>query len=74
MSQSDSFDYTEWRKTQPWYTDGNLESFLSQAAKESETKWSAEYIQKVTRFGETPDPTFVEQPELPFTDRGEMFD
>ena len=31
--RSDSFDYTEWRKTQPWYTDDNLESFLAQAAK-----------------------------------------
>jgi len=31
--RSDSFDYTEWRKTQPWYTDNNLEGFLAQAAK-----------------------------------------
>ena len=46
----------------------------SRAGGESKTEWSAEYIQKVKQFGETPDPTFIEQPELPFTDRGEMFD
>ena len=45
----------------------------SRASKESKTEWSAEYIKKVMQFGETPDPTFLEQPELPFTDRGEMF-
>ncbi|MCL2146668.1 MAG: AbrB/MazE/SpoVT family DNA-binding domain-containing protein [Synergistaceae bacterium] len=36
--------------------------------------WSEEYIEKVMRFGESQDPTFFEQPELPFADRGELFD
>ena len=30
--RSDSFDYTEWRKTQPWYNEENLDDFLAQAA------------------------------------------
>jgi hypothetical protein len=30
--RSDSFDYTEWRQTQPWYTEDNLSEFLAKAA------------------------------------------
>jgi hypothetical protein len=30
--RSDSFDYTEWRQTQPWYTDDNLDEYLAKAA------------------------------------------
>jgi hypothetical protein len=30
--RGNSFDYTEWRKTQPWYTDYTIEEFLSSAA------------------------------------------
>ena len=40
----------------------------------SSEKFSDEYIREVMRFGETPDPTFVEPSELPFTDRGELFE
>jgi DNA-damage-inducible protein J len=37
-------------------------------------KWSNEYIAKVKAFCDNPDPTFVEQPEPHFTDRGELFE
>jgi addiction module RelB/DinJ family antitoxin len=37
-------------------------------------KWSKEYIAKVRGFCDDPDPTFIEQPEPHFTDRGELFD
>jgi hypothetical protein len=30
--RSDSFDYTEWRKTQPWYNDDDIDGFLAKAA------------------------------------------
>ena len=43
-------------------------------ASASTDKFSEEYIREVMRFGETADPTFVEPPDLPFTDRGELFD
>ncbi|GHU37472.1 hypothetical protein AGMMS50256_35460 [Betaproteobacteria bacterium] len=31
--RNNSFDYTEWRKTQPWYTDETIEDYLAHAAK-----------------------------------------
>ncbi|MHC6203239.1 hypothetical protein ACYULU_08595 [Breznakiellaceae bacterium SP9] len=30
--RSSSFDYTEWRKTQPWYNDDDINGFLAKAA------------------------------------------
>ena len=36
--------------------------------------WPKEYVEQVMHFGETPDPTFYEQPELPYTDREGLFD
>ncbi|MDR0220508.1 MAG: type II toxin-antitoxin system RelB/DinJ family antitoxin [Lachnospiraceae bacterium] len=35
--------------------------------------WSEDYIEKVMKFGSTPDPTFCEQPELPPSNREELF-
>ncbi|MDR0992811.1 MAG: hypothetical protein LBL87_07980 [Ruminococcus sp.] len=29
---NDKFDYTEWRQTQPWYTDRSLEQINNEAA------------------------------------------
>ena len=44
----------------------------------SPDQWSDAYIEQVKeqvkRFGETPDPTFHEQPELPFSTIGELFE
>lgn len=37
-------------------------------------KWSKEYIAKMQEMWKNPDPTFMEQPEAHFTDRGELFE
>ena len=39
-----------------------------------DSKWSNEYIASVKGFCEDPDPTFMEQPEPHFTDRGKLFE
>jgi len=36
--------------------------------------WSREYLENFLQFGKDPDPTFMEYSELPFTDRGELFE
>ena len=36
--------------------------------------WSREYIEAVMQFGKTSDPTFAEQPDLLYADRGELFE
>ncbi|GHU17115.1 hypothetical protein FACS189475_00430 [Betaproteobacteria bacterium] len=30
--RGNAFDYTEWRKTQPWYTDMTVEEYLDHSA------------------------------------------
>jgi DNA-damage-inducible protein J len=37
-------------------------------------RWSKEYIQKMSEMWESPDSTFMEQPEPQFTDRGALFE
>ena len=37
-------------------------------------KWSKEYIAKMQEMWKNPDPTFMEQPEPYFTDRGVLFE
>jgi len=39
-----------------------------------DSNWSNEYIAKIRGFCNAPDPTFIEQPEPHFTDRGELFE
>jgi addiction module RelB/DinJ family antitoxin len=39
-----------------------------------EGKFSNEYVAKLQDMWKDPDPTFIEQPEPHFTDRGELFD
>lgn len=38
-----------------------------------EGKFSGEYVSKLQEMWKDPDPTFMEQPEPHFTDRGEFF-
>jgi len=36
--------------------------------------WSKEFIKAFREFGKDPDPTFIEQPDLPFTIRDDIFE
>jgi AbrB family looped-hinge helix DNA binding protein len=36
-------------------------------------QWPEEYVTAIMAFGETPDPTFEEHADTPWTDRGDLF-
>ena len=53
--------------------DNNGLPFEVKKSKSVNNKFSKEYVAKMREMWENPDPTFAEQPEPQFTDRGELF-
>jgi len=64
----------EVKKTKPDTTTGTPVSSVLPFAGCDEDKFSKEYKETILSFCNDPDPTFIEQPEPHFTDRGVLFE